>query len=152
MITRSVTQDNMTVVLGRETRFGTILRAAYRKMFIELYPELKDALLISNEDDVRRAAIDALEPTQFYLFGYITDFMIMAAAIRSASGLPFRWPGVGEVPSKDWLKEAFAHFLMDDSGLWTAVITAANENNAPLVAPEQQPLAPEEVKELDPKA
>lgn len=152
MISRTVEQNGVVVAIGRETRFGTIQRAAYRKMFREIYPELTDALDIAADDDKRRAAIEALETTQFYLFGYITDFMLMTAIIKSVAGLPFKWPTVGEIPNKDWLKEAFAHFLMDDTGLWTAVIEAANENNAPLVPVEQQALTPEQTQQLDPKA
>ncbi len=147
MITRTIEYEGIVIKLRRETRQGSLLRAAYRRIFGDLHPALHTVLYAGGDDALMRDALEGLNEEELTLFGYIMDFILTMVHVVEARGLPFDWPEPGEIPTKDKARDIFAHFMLDGSGLWNAVITEANAMNEPLTPPEQQPAPVFEAKE-----
>lgn len=141
MITKNVEYDGAKAVLRRNTHQGRIMTLYIREVFGELNPgfkDLYDQLLIKNLDDV----LVGLSSAESRLFLYTLEFSGNVGCIIAASGFPYPWPALGTLPTREWVKEAFGHFMSygpSDESIWSKIEEALDELMEPAGPKEQWP-------------
>jgi hypothetical protein len=119
--TRTVERDGVKVIVRRRTHQGIIIAIAVREALSELYPDTKDLfeqMFVRDIDEM----LDSLPLAQRRRFEQMINFAGDCADIVATTGLPYKWPLPGELPSNDWVKQAFTHYMLEgQEGIWRDV-------------------------------